>query len=144
MSKPIRGQAGRFAGSIGDGKHAIPTPASSKTVRPRAQREGDPGETGQLDAMFDAVNRRDPEPIDDRAEEPIECIDAVGVDEGACSGPVEYRMPLSGTGRSFPRCDRHWMLRWDREEELRQRYPANAPSDFDPFDAGEAWDVDDY
>jgi hypothetical protein len=23
--------------------------------------------------------------------------------EGGCSGPVEYRMPLSGTGSSFPR-----------------------------------------
>lgn len=64
--------------------------------------------------------------------------------EGGCSGPVEYRMPLSGTGRSFPRCNRHWQERLDREQELRERYPEHAPRDWSPLDAGEAWGEDDY
>lgn len=61
-----------------------------------------------------------------------------------CGGAVEYRMPLSGTGRSFPRCDGHWQERLDLENGLRERYPEHAPSDWSPYDAGEAWGPEDY
>lgn len=59
-----------------------------------------------------------------------------------CSGPVEYRHPLSGTGRSYPRCDRHWQDRLAFEEGLRKRYPEQPPRDWSPLDAGESWDED--
>jgi hypothetical protein len=74
-------------------------------------------------------------------DEPLWCIDAHGPDS-PCSGMVEYRMPLSGTGLPFPRCDRHWSVRLDREEVIRGRYPRNAPADFDPAFAGERWEED--
>lgn len=68
------------------------------------------------------------------------CIEA----GASCSGPVEYRMPLSATGKPFPRCEHHWQQRLDTEEQLRQRYPdtPTPPADFDPTYAGEAWDED--
>lgn len=62
--------------------------------------------------------------------------------EGGCDGAVEYRFPLSGTGKSFPRCDKHWSDRLDLDDQLRNRYPVHAPSDFDPAYAGERWDED--
>lgn len=37
-----------------------------------------------------------------------------------CDGPVEYRMALSGSGRSFPRCGKHWSERLNLEEELHR------------------------
>lgn len=59
-----------------------------------------------------------------------------------CSGEVEYRMPLSGTGRSFVRCDFHWDKRLDAQERINRTYPDSpaAPSWFDPANAGEQWD----
>lgn len=59
-----------------------------------------------------------------------------------CAGAIEYRMPLSGTGRSFARCDKHWSDRLDVERGINERYPVHAPSDFDPSYAGEHWDED--
>ena len=59
-----------------------------------------------------------------------------------CDGLVEYRMALSGTGKSFPRCDKHWDERLVIQEGINRRYPVNAPSDFDPLYAGESWDDD--
>jgi len=47
-----------------------------------------------------------------------DCLDGP---EG-CSGAVEYRMPLSGTGRSFPRCEGHWDARLERQQEINERY----------------------
>ena len=69
-----------------------------------------------------------------------ECLDA-GPD---CKGPVEYRHALSGTGRSFPRCDHHWSLRLDAQERINRDYPDSpiAPSWFDESAAGERWDED--
>lgn len=58
----------------------------------------------------------------------------------ACSGAVEYRMPLSGTGHAFARCDHHWSRRLDEQERINRTYPTIAPRDFDPLDAGESWD----
>lgn len=62
----------------------------------------------------------------------------------SCDGLVEYRMPLSGSGKSFPRCDRHWSERLDIQEGINYRYPDSpcAPADFDPTYAGESWDGD--
>lgn len=56
-----------------------------------------------------------------------------------CSGVVEYRMALSGTGRSFPRCDFHWEQRLNIQQGINERYPYHQPSDFDPGYAGEVW-----
>jgi len=72
--------------------------------------------------------------------DPLECIN--GPEQ--CRGEVEYRMPLSGTGKSFPRCEYHWEQRLDREAEINERYPVNPPSDWSPLDAGEAWGENDY
>ena len=73
--------------------------------------------------------------------EPLECIDAF---TGTCEGPVEYRYALSASGRSFPRCERHWAQRLEKQHELSRRYPARPPADWSPLDAGEAWDEEDY
>lgn len=73
--------------------------------------------------------------------EKLECIQA---HSEACTGVVQYRMALSGTGESFPRCDGHWELRLELERGLNERYPANPPADWSPLDAGEHWDEDDY
>jgi hypothetical protein len=64
---------------------------------------------------------------------------------GACSGPVEYRDPLSGTGKSFPRCAVHWSARLEKQEEIVRKYAPFSdvpPSGFDPTYAGERWDED--
>jgi hypothetical protein len=62
---------------------------------------------------------------------------------GQCNGEVDYRMPLSGTGRAFPRCEAHWEQRLDKQEETNRKYGGVcAPSDFDPAYAGEHWDED--
>lgn len=74
-------------------------------------------------------------------EERPECLDQ---HEGGCEGPVEYRFPLSASGRSFPRCDKHWRERLDFQDQLNRRYPVFPPPDWSPLDAGEAWDEDDY
>lgn len=62
-----------------------------------------------------------------------------------CRGKVEYRMALSGTGRSYPRCDKHWQERVDLEQTLREDYPDSPipPAWFDPTVAGETWDEED-
>lgn len=70
-----------------------------------------------------------------------DCLDYS--DDGTCRGAVEYRMPLSGTGKSFPRCDHHWGERLDLQDDINARYPYHEPADFDPYDAGEHWG-DDY
>lgn len=72
------------------------------------------------------------------------CLDG-GADPTGCDGPVEYRYPLSGTGASFLRCDRHWSDRLDRQDQINARYPdsPHPPADFDPAYAGEQWNDDD-
>lgn len=72
-------------------------------------------------------------------DETPECIDA---HKSACAGAVEYRFPLSPSGRSYARCDHHWDLRLDLDDQLRQRYPVLPPSDWSPLDAGESWEDD--
>lgn len=73
-------------------------------------------------------------------DEDLTCLDA---HRSTCHGTIEYRTPLSGTGRAFPRCDRHWDLRLAEQDRINERYPTHAPADFDPSFAGERWD-DDY
>lgn len=67
----------------------------------------------------------------------LECLDS---SRGGCEGAVEFRMPLSGTGRAFPRCDAHWEARLLEQERINERYPEQPPADFDPAYAGESWD----
>lgn len=67
---------------------------------------------------------------------PLQCMEG----EEGCDGPVEYRVALSPTGRSFPRCEKHWQKRLDRQAVIRRRYGGDvAPADFDPTYAGETW-----
>lgn len=74
--------------------------------------------------------------------ETLECMDS---HKSPCSGKVEYRMNLTGTGLQTLRCDKHWEERLDFQEAHTAIYPDSpiAPDWFDPADAGERWD-DDY
>ena len=78
----------------------------------------------------------------DDEEEPLVCLDE---HQGDCRGKVEYRMPLSPSGKPFARCDGHWEKRLEIQEGINRRYPDSPfpPADFDPTYAGERWD-DDY
>lgn len=71
--------------------------------------------------------------------EPLHCLDR---HDNECTGAVEMRYPLSGTGRSFPRCDGHWSLRLAKQQAINERYPDSPtpPDWFDPAAAGEQWD----
>ena len=69
-----------------------------------------------------------------------ECLD---YHMDSCDGAVEWRMALSGTGRSFLRCDRHWDMRLQYQDEINRRYPSQQPADFDPTYAGERWEEED-
>lgn len=70
-----------------------------------------------------------------------ECLDE---HRGGCSGAVEYRPSLTGTGTPIPRCDAHWAARLEKEAEHREIYPDSPtpPAWFDPLAAGEHWDED--
>ncbi|RBM09478.1 hypothetical protein [Streptomyces sp. PT12] len=64
--------------------------------------------------------------------EQLECIN----DSFECAGPVQYRQALSGTGQSYPRCEKHWQDRLDQEEDYRVKYP-----EYNPFaDAAGVYD----
>jgi len=70
----------------------------------------------------------------------VECLDGYMDD---CEGPVEYHCnPYSDSFRAWPRCDKHYAVYVDRMQGIAQRYPVNAPSDFDPLYAGERWEDD--
>jgi hypothetical protein len=71
-----------------------------------------------------------------------ECLEWRGPKSG-CEGPVEYHSTDPGYRSAFPRCEKHWLERLDREEEYRQFDTPVAPSWFDPSYAGERWDEDD-
>lgn len=76
-----------------------------------------------------------PVAIDAQTGEAHECLDG----PAGCRGEVEFRMPLSSTGRSFARCEAHWERRLEEQERINERYPAMTPADFDPAYAGEEW-----
>ena len=99
------------------------------------KHEPNPATAALRHQVTGAIERGDAEPV---VELPA-CLDA---HKGGCEGEVEYRMPLSGTGRAFPRCDHHWDLRLREQERINRTYPQTAPSDFDPSYAGESWDED--
>jgi hypothetical protein len=89
--------------------------------------------------MTSAPGHFEPLPIRDIKTERLECLDGP---EG-CKGAVEYRMALSPSGRSFPRCGSHWSERLDEDERQRERLgdwrSDVPPAWFDPLDAGESW-----
>lgn len=74
------------------------------------------------------------------------CLDS---NESPCHGEVFERLTRSGSGMTFPRCDKHYAEYAERMDAIhaktRQRYPDTdcAPSWFDPTYAGESWN-DDY
>jgi hypothetical protein len=72
-----------------------------------------------------------------RGEQPT-CLDA----SPECEGSVDFRAPLSGTGRAYPRCDRHWSARLDTQARINRTYPDSPtpPAWFDASAAGETWD----
>jgi hypothetical protein len=89
----------------------------------------------EADHVWSDLARSESEP------EPLECLE----ESPECSGDVEYRMPLSGTGRAFPRCEFHWDKRLEQQEKIERKYAVNSsvpPEGFDPADAGEHWDYD--
>ena len=83
-------------------------------------------------------------------DHPLECLDDRG--EASCDGQIEYRDALSGTGRRFPRCDRHWSKRLEEQDRINSEYGSPdsdiGPSHWNDSDDGgplysEVWD-DDY
>lgn len=107
----------------------------------RARERGDEdAAVADLDRAYDGVLPQDDPRV--CAPDGLECLDSHPGEGGQCEGPVEYRMPLSGTGRSFPRCEKHWESRLDFQQHIMERYPETQPSDFDPAYAGERWDED--
>ena len=66
----------------------------------------------------------------------LECLDG----PGDCRGLVEFRMPLSPSGRAFPRCDHHWSLRLDKEEKTFSWRSDVPPSWLDEAACGERWE----
>lgn len=74
-----------------------------------------------------------------------ECLGYSDTRPDECKGAVEYRMSMSATGISYPRCDKHFSERLDTQERLRRDYPDSStpPAWFDSSYAGECWD-DDY
>jgi hypothetical protein len=70
-----------------------------------------------------------------------ECLEFAA---GGCSGRVEYRPSLSGTGTQIRRCDAHWEKAVQQDAEHRTVFPDSpiAPAWFDPTAAGERWDED--
>ena len=74
-----------------------------------------------------------------------DCIDA---SQSPCAGEHFPRLALSGSGERYTRCDAHYDAYVARTQpildDIRRRYPACPPADFDPTYAGEAWGEDDY
>lgn len=72
--------------------------------------------------------------------EELECLDRHQHGH-TCTGKVEMRYPLSGTGKSFPRCEGAWEKRLKKQQEINERYPDSPtpPAWFDPSYAGEEW-----
>ena len=63
--------------------------------------------------------------------------------QGDCEGTVTGRASFGGTGMTIYECARHMQQSWEREQKLRERYPAQQPADFDPSYAGESWYAED-
>lgn len=50
----------------------------------------------------------------------IECLDSSDYDE--CGGTVEYRIAMSPTGISYPRCEVHFEQRWESQQRISRDY----------------------
>lgn len=48
------------------------------------------------------------------------CLDAN--DYESCVGLTDYRMAMSPTGISYPRCDGHYEARWETQERISRDY----------------------
>ena len=72
-----------------------------------------------------------------------ECLEG----PAGCAGPVDMYAALSGSGERYPRCEVHFDSYVARVQPkldaIAERYPAQAPSWFDPAFAGERWSDDD-
>lgn len=77
-------------------------------------------------------------------EEPLECLDGHGEDE--CEGPVTYWHSGGTYGKSWPRCEKHGNARLERFENSIERYADSPipPPWFNPMNAGEVWNEEDY
>jgi hypothetical protein len=64
------------------------------------------------------------------APEPIPAEDCLDYNVYECKGAVEYRYSMSGTGRSYPRCDKHWSDRVDKQDQIRERYMGTPSSHY--------------
>lgn len=51
-----------------------------------------------------------------------ECLDWRDSVTNDCEGPVEYRLAMSGTGISYPRCEKHFEARWETQQRLARDY----------------------
>jgi hypothetical protein len=47
------------------------------------------------------------------------CLDEY---RGGCEGEVEYRIPMSPTGKWFPRCEKHFDDRVKEQERISKTY----------------------
>lgn len=72
-------------------------------------------------------------------QDDLECVNGP---EG-CEGEVQYRSP-SGKSKPLPRCDKHFDERCEREKAILELESDVPPDDFDPLDAGESWNEDDW
>ena len=69
-------------------------------------------------------------------------MDCMDDHKGDCAGPVEMRL-RSSDWKEFPRCDRHAEAWFAEQERIQRTYGGvSAPSDFDPYYAGEQWGED--
>lgn len=74
---------------------------------------------------------------------PVLCQDR---QDEQCSGTVDFRAPLSGTGAPTIRCVWHWDRRLELQARLRRDYPdSSTPPAWwtalgGPAYAGESWD----
>jgi hypothetical protein len=74
----------------------------------------------------------------------LRCVDDQRADV-ACSGTVELRESLTGTGTPIARCGGHWTLRLAYQRQHDRDYPDGPvpPAWFDATAAGESWDEPD-
>lgn len=77
-------------------------------------------------------------------EDERECLDKHNDYKGPCSGAVQFHPSIAGTGTMIPRCDKHYQMILEWDENYRQEMPDSpiAPSWFDPTYAGERWEDD--
>ena len=83
--------------------------------------------------------RQDQQAADDQEATREGCLREGG--RTPCGGAVTFR--YSDHGTRIPECQWHMRESLDRNAATRERYPEQAPADFDPTYAGERWD-DDY